>query len=103
VHLVVLTPRQAAERLGGISVETLARLVLGGRHAYTELSPGARPGRRGRGVWGLTEAQLADLVAAQARRVGDPSDRAEPGPARRAGSSIPGHDGKSRIAARTRK
>lgn len=76
----------------------LIRLIRHHRYAFTELRPGGHPGDRGHSRWGLTEPQLAAIVAGQARQPAapvEPSTNVQPGTVRRL---PPG--GKSRLKLR---
>jgi hypothetical protein len=60
----VLRPAEAAARLG-LTVPGLVALLRRYRYKFTELSPGGRPGDRGRNRWGLTEGQLQAILRGQ--------------------------------------
>jgi len=90
------SPDEAAERLH-ISRASLVALLKSGGHAFTSLTPGARPWGKGH-RWGLTGEQLADLLERRARAFPSPqsipvAEAARPAPPK----AIPGHDGRSRL------
>lgn len=102
VALDVHRPEEAARRLGGMTVANLVALLKARGYAFTELSPGVLPwgkGARGRKHWGLTDDQIAAIIAGQARSMPkqDPAD-VDPEPTR----GIPGHDGIDRFQSRHR-
>jgi hypothetical protein len=99
--IAVHPPDEAAKLLGGISVGTLVALLKAKGYAYTELKPGARPWGRGRQLWGLTDDQIAAVVAGQARRFASPEAPVARPPA--VGLAAHGHDGKSRLRRGRRK
>ena len=73
------TPEEIAVMLGGISVKTLNDLVRDRGLETTTLgyAPPSRKGGPRRRIWGMTDAQLAALMAARRRR-----GRGEEGPVR---------------------
>jgi hypothetical protein len=95
VEKLVLTPGEAAERLG-IGVPQLVDIIRRGRYAFIELRPGGKPGDRGRGRWGLTHKQLDAILRGMERRLPDLSP---PEAAGRAAPSPESPDGKSRLRA----
>lgn len=97
--VTVHPPDEAARRLGGISVRTLVALLKAKGYPYTELKPGATPWGRGRQLWGLTDDQIAAVVAGQARRFPGPvaAGQGTEAPPKAAPVPLPGHDGKSRL------
>ena len=88
----VISPSDAARRLG-LPVPGLVALIRTYRYTFTELSPGGRPGDRGRNRWGLTEAQFQAIVRGQERGF-LPSERAATNAATPSAASP---DGKSRL------
>jgi hypothetical protein len=75
--LVVLSPSEAASRMG-TNAHGLGVLIRKYRYEFTEIAPGGKPGDRGRNRWGVTEAQLATIIAKQARGY-QPPDEPKPG------------------------
>jgi hypothetical protein len=71
------TPEEIAVMLGGISVKTLNDLVRDRGLETTTVghAPSSRKGGPRRRIWGMTDAQLASLMAARRRRA-----RGEPAP-----------------------
>jgi hypothetical protein len=68
--LKVHSPQEIADRLGGISVKSLAELIRNGGLETTTLGY-AEPSRRGgprRRLWGMTDAQLERLLSSRKRR-----------------------------------
>ncbi len=92
----VLSPRAVSDRLG-ITTGALVALIRAGRYAWTELRPGGKPGARGPNQWGLTDAQLADILRGQERRIAEPTAGVAELPA-----APPSPDGKSRLRRRRR-
>jgi hypothetical protein len=88
---MILTPGEAAVRLG-IEERTLVGVIRRGRHTFTELVPGGKPGDRGRGRWGLTGRQLDTILRGMERRLPEP----QPKPTT-ALSSLVSPDGRSRL------
>jgi hypothetical protein len=66
-------PGEIAERLGGISQKTLSALIRGRGLETTTLgySEPSRKGGRPRRVWGMTDGQLAALLALRNGRIRD--------------------------------
>ena len=95
--LTVHPPSEAAAILGGISVATLIALLKAKGYPYTELKPGATPWGKGRQTWGLTDDQLATIVAGQARRHPLPTASGDGASTAPRIPGLPGHDGKSRL------
>lgn len=91
--IIVHPPEVAAERLGGISVRTLVKLLREGGYSYTELSPGAKPWGRGRRTWGLTDRQIETIIVGQARCIPQPEPSVQK-------SHMPGWNGIRRLKMR---
>jgi hypothetical protein len=91
----VMPPAVAAARLG-LPVPGLVTLIKTYRYGFTELSPGGRPGDRGRNRWGLTEDQLVAIVRGQDRTFARGAEPASGKPAD-SGPSPASPDGKSRL------
>jgi hypothetical protein len=88
---LIVPPGDAAARLG-TDVPGLVAIIRRGRHRWTELKPGGKPGDRGRNRWGLTEEQLRVILRAL--------ERGFPEPAPPTGSPVPSAlspDGRSRL------
>ena len=95
---VVHSPEQAAQLLAGISVKTLVGLLRTGGYSYVELSPGAKPWGRGRRAWGLTDSQIAAIIAGQTRKIQTPEhEKITPKPRTKTPALFAGHDGKVRL------
>jgi hypothetical protein len=63
------SPKEIADRLGGISVKSLCELIRTRRLetttlGYADPSPKGGPRRR---IWGMTDAQLQALLAVRSR------------------------------------
>src|SRR5262245_45003665 len=71
--LVVHPPDECARRLGGITVARLIALLKSGGYTYTSLAPGSKPWGRGRQAWGMTDDQIAAVIAGQSKRHPTPS------------------------------
>jgi hypothetical protein len=100
-EVIVHEPAEAARRLGGISVATLIEILKVRGYEWTELTPGVKPwgkGGRGRKRWGLTDDQIAAVVAGQSRRHARPAPGDAPPPKPK--GTIPGWDGKRRLGPR---
>jgi hypothetical protein len=61
----VHSPQEIADRVGGISVKSLAELIRNARLETTTLgySEPSRRGGRGRRIWGMTDDQLEQLLS----------------------------------------
>lgn len=98
---VVHTPEEVSRRLGGISVATLISLLKAKGYPWTELKPGGTPWGRGRQTWGLTDDQIAVVIAGQSRTFAATDAPDSPGtaelPKGDARLTSLGHDGKSRL------
>jgi hypothetical protein len=90
---VILTPGEAADRLG-TTVPNLVALIRRGKYRFTELRPGGKPGDKGHHRWGLSLAQVEAIVRGQERGLAElPIAEPEgPGPL-----SPVSPDGKSRL------
>ncbi len=73
----ILTPADAAARIG-LSVGRLVVLLKTYGYQFTEMSPGGKPGDRGRGLWGMTAAQVEAVVRGQARGFNRPAAEVKP-------------------------
>lgn len=102
---IVYEPEVAARRLGNISVSLLLAILKANpqRYKYTSFhtDPDAKPWGRGRKAWGLSESQLAAIIDGQARTMPEARDKdqaAKPKPC----TTLPGHDGRSRLKRRVK-
>lgn len=89
-HPTILSPSDAARAMG-ITTSALVKLLRAGGYAWTELTPGRKPGDLGRAGWGLTGEQFAALLQGQARIFETTTTPEEPG------VSLVSPDGRSRL------
>lgn len=92
---LVHEPGAAAARLG-LTVEGLVELIRLHNYEYFERKPGGKPGDRGRGRWGMTDAQIEAVLRGQARVLPRLQDEAGPDPGPPAPSPV-SPDGRSRL------
>lgn len=100
-QIAVYPPEEVARRLGGISVALLVSILKAHGYEYTQLTPGAKPWGRGRQVWGMTDEQIADLIAGQTRqhpKPENPADRSAARPIASPGLRAMGWDGVERAS-----